>query len=191
MRVGISIRGLASKSGVSTSQILRVESGEFDIMLSTLLKLARHLGVPSGLVLEQGARPNPGFYAKLIGQSGISGLLGEAQPSKRPRNALTRTAMLATQSAVAAAWLLQSSNPNKLVSLVSFPLISVKDAFVRFAEMIDQLDIEDRLSLQRQLDTEPMEVLRHFNLVTPTIAAEFVTKVEVHSDLEPDFFSLV
>lgn len=191
MRVGISIRDLASRSGVSTSQILRVETGEFDIMLSTLLRLARHLGVPAGLVLEHGALPNPGFYAKLIGQSGIPGLLSAIAPSKRPRNALTRVIMLSTQSAVAASWLLQSSHASKLVTLIDFPLSSIRTTFVRFAGTIDQLDIEDRVSLQRQLDSEPIELLTCLKLITPAIAAEFLTKVEGHSNLQPNFFRLV
>jgi transcriptional regulator with XRE-family HTH domain len=191
MRIGLSIRGLSARSGVSASQILRVESGEFDIMLSTLLKLARHLGIPAGLVLEQGALPNPGFYAKLIGQSGIPGLLTAIAPSKRPRNALTRVIMLGTQSAVAASWLLQSSHASKLVILIDFPLNSIRTTFVRFAGTIDQLDIEDRVSLQRQLDSEPIELLTRLELITPAIAAEFLAKVKEHSDLQPNFFHLV
>jgi transcriptional regulator with XRE-family HTH domain len=189
MRLGISIRSLADRSGVSKSQILRVESGEFDVMLSTLLRLARYLGLPAGLVLEQGALPNPGYYAKLIARSGIPGLLSSISQDNRPRNAQTRATMLAMQCAVAASCLLQSSHASKLVSVINFSrLAGLRAAFKRFAETIDQLDIEDRVSLQRQLDAEPVELLMHFELVTPAIAAEFFAKVEGHVDLRPDSF---
>jgi transcriptional regulator with XRE-family HTH domain len=190
--IGMSIRDLASRSGVSTSQILRVESGEFDIMLSTLLKLARHLGVPAGLVLEQGAIPNQGFYAKLIGELGVTPLLNDIPREKRlPPNSRTRLTLLCSQAALATACLIQSSNAPQLTKLIDFPLSAMATQFIGFAEILDKVSVEDRVSLQRELDSTPLELLMRLKLVTGPIAADFLTECRGHANLFPDFFKLV
>ncbi len=188
---GLSIRDLSARSSVSTSQILRVESGEFDIMLSTLLKLAHHVGLPAGLILEQGAIPNPGFYAKLIGQTGVSLLIEEIPATDRSRNVRTRVILLCTQAATVAASLMQSSNASKLVTSLKAPLKSIDTGFSVFATKVDALTVEDRVSLQRELDEDPLAVLSRFDLVTGTIAAEFCAHVDGHAHLQLDFFKLI
>lgn len=186
--VGLSIRDLSKRSGVSTSQILRVESGEFDIMLSTLLKIAREVGVPAGLILEQGSIPNPGYYAKLIGQSGLGQLTAGMRPADFPRNAHSRLVVFSGRTAGAVASLLQSSNASKLVQLINFPTGSMISTFTDFAATIDQINVEDRVSLHRELDTQPIELLLRLKLLTREIAADFLTKHEGHVNLHPDFF---
>jgi transcriptional regulator with XRE-family HTH domain len=193
-RIGMSIRDLAGRSGVSTSQVLRVESGEFDIMLSTLLKLARHLGVPAGFVLEQGAIPNVGFYAKLIGEAGVTPLLNELPRGKRnalPPNSRTRTTLFCAQIALAAACLIQSSNAPQLAKLIDSPVPALAIALARFAEMLSGVIMEDRVALQRELDSTPLELLMRFKLVTGDIAAAFAIDSREHANLFPDLFKIV
>ena len=194
-RIGMSIRDLASRSGVSTSQVLRVESGEFDIMLSTLLKLARHLGVPAGLVLEQAAIPNLGFYAKLIGETGVTPLLNAIPRAKRnalPANSRTRATLFCSQIALAAACLIQSSNAPQLAKLIDSPVPALATEFARFAEMLSELIVEDRVALQRELDSTPLELLMRFKLATGDIAAAFVIdSPREHANLLPNFFKIV
>jgi transcriptional regulator with XRE-family HTH domain len=52
-----SARQLATHSGVSASQILRIESGEFDFSVSNLLNVANSLAIPIGTVLEWASVP--------------------------------------------------------------------------------------------------------------------------------------
>ena len=188
--IGVSIRELSARSGVSTSQILRVESGEFDIMLSTLLKICRCLGIPAGLVLEQGALPNPGFYAKLIGESGVSELLTASPAAQRPRNARARLTIFCAHISMAAASLLQSSYAAKLVQLIAFPLPELVHPFTIFADTIDRLTVEDRVSLQRTLDSDPLGVLMQHDLITSAIASKLIA-LEDHPSLRPDLFKLL
>lgn len=191
MRIGLSIRELSARSGVSKSQILRVESGEFDVMLSTLLKLARHLGCPPGIILEQGAVPNPGFFVKLIGQAGIPELLQQVSTSAKSRNARTRIVILSAQCAVAASCLLQSSNPRWILDVIDFPVDGLRQKFREFTAEIERLDIEDRCDLQREIEAGPLELLTRFELITPAIAAQYLTDVEGHPRMQPDFFKIV
>lgn len=185
--LNVSIRELAKVSGVSTSQILRIESGEFDAKVSTLLRICRHLGVPAGLVLEQGSLPNPGYYVQLIGQTGLGQVAVGLRPADFPRNAHSRLVIFCSRAAASFASLLESSNASRLVQLINFPLASMSAVFTDFAATIDQLGVADRLSLHRELDTEPVELLYRLKLLTRDMAAEVLTKNEANANLQPNF----
>src|SRR5258707_13145412 len=62
--LGFSLRELARTSGVSPSQILRIESGEFDCFLSSLVKLCGPIALRPGELLESCLFANWDLYGK-------------------------------------------------------------------------------------------------------------------------------
>jgi transcriptional regulator with XRE-family HTH domain len=170
--VGLSIRGLAAESGVSPSHILRIESGEYDIRLSSLLKVAGCVGLPAGLILEQGLIVNTGTYAKIIGQSGIGDLVRDL-PKVAPRKQANLIVFCAG-SATTLAYVLHSSNPENIVSRVRFPGPQMAATFSTFAKELNAISIHDRLSIKRELETEPLDLLLRCKLVSPEIAMEYL-----------------
>lgn len=169
---GVSLRELAAKSKVSASQILRIESGEFDIRLSTLLKVATCLGVPAGLIIEQGIVISPGFYAKRIGEGGLSGVGKMAGAVSHA--AVSRLIVFFAQCAVAVAYLLRSSNPQKIAGTFSFPFSALETEILRLAKVIDELGFADRLALMRDLAEEPLDVLIREKIASAKMAKLFL-----------------
>ena len=166
---GVSLRGLAAESGVSASHILRLESGEYDLRLSTLLKIAGCLGVPPGLIIETGFIVSPGFYAKRLGEQGVSGIASESSHTVR-----SDLIVFFAQCAVAIAYLLRSSNPAKTAATMTFPFKQLEDEFRRIAKTIDDMGFADRLALMRDLANEPGEVLARENIASVKMAKAFL-----------------
>jgi transcriptional regulator with XRE-family HTH domain len=195
LAVGLSIRALAAESGVAPSQILRVESGEYEIRLSTFIKVASCIGVPAGLVLEQGMIANIGVYANTIGRLGIDELFAQIPTKRRKQAKESRLIVFCAHASSAAAYLLQSSNPLKLSQLVAFPGPIMAAAYNRFAkEELETTAIEDRVAMKRELETEPLDFLLRQKLMTCAIALEYLDSYssgERHFDSKPNFFRLL
>ena len=171
--VGLSIRGLATKSGVSASHILRLESGEYDIRVSTLMKVAVCLGVPVGLALEQAIIISPGFYAKRLGEQGFPALKTLLNGDARARS---RLIVFFAHCAVAVAHLLRSSNPQKIATTFSFPFpfSELENEIKRLAIVVDSLGLVDRLALMRELAEEPLELLTRENIFSEKVIKRFL-----------------
>jgi transcriptional regulator with XRE-family HTH domain len=187
---GLSIRGLAAESGVSPSQILRIESGEYDIRLSTLLKVAACVGFPAGLALEGGMIANVGVYANAIGKVGIDELICQL-PGERRKRAYSRLVVFCASCSTNAARLLQSSNPEKIAATVTFPGPKMSAAFGRFAKEINSLSVADRVALKRELESDPVSFLLRQNLVNGGIALEFLDSGLEYFAYGPNEFRLV
>lgn len=182
---GCSLRELSKMSGVSASQILRLESGEFDVRLSTLTKIADCLGVPPGLVLEQGISIRPGYYAKILGQNGVP-RIGLSKEEKRRSN----PTLFYTACCVAIARLLRSSNPPKTVRAINIP-VAMRKVFVAIAERFDALYFLDRVSVLQSLSRDPIQVFEDIGLSSDILTASFLNSEK--EELErftgvPDWF---
>jgi len=195
LSVGLSIRNLAAGSGVSASQILRIESGEYDIRLSTLVKVANCVGLSAGLVLEQGIVVNIGAYAKMIGQFGIDELFAQLPARRRKEAKESRLIVLCAAASSAAAYVLQSSDPVRISQLIAFPGSVMAAAYNRFAkEELETAAVEDRVAMKRELEAEPLAFLLRRKLMTCEIALEYLDSDrsgERHFDPKPNFFRLV
>ena len=62
----IPFRQLASDSGVSTSQIMRIESGEFDCHVSSLISLCGALGIRFGELLQRCVLADSWIYREAL-----------------------------------------------------------------------------------------------------------------------------
>ncbi len=192
--LGLSLRQLSSESGVSPSQILRLESGEYDVRLATLMKVVGPLGLPAGLLMEQGTTVNVGVYAKVLGRNGIGPLWRDLPEEKRTKGSMTALIVFCARCCEAAGYLLNSSNAGKLVATIRFPFSSMEEAFVDFAAEVDSLVPDQRLAVARELAEQPLTLLQRKHLVTPDIASGYITTPAAHRDLfvpAPNFFDLL
>src|SRR5713101_10199907 len=63
---GLSLRELERQTGVSDSEIHKVETGNQECRLSSFIKLCSALGVPCGLVLDQVISSSFAYFAKIV-----------------------------------------------------------------------------------------------------------------------------
>ncbi len=192
--LGLSIRQLSAESGVSPSQILRLESGEYDVRLATLMKVVRPLGLPAGLLMEQGTIVNVGVYAKILGQNGIGPLFRELAEEKRTKGSMTALIVFCARCCEAAGYLLNSSNARKMFPTIRFPFLSMEAPFAAFAAEVDSFLPDDRLSVARELSEEPFALLQRKGLVSPDIARRYIATPPAQRDLfvpMPDFFRIL
>ena len=169
-----SLRELATLSGVSASHILRIESGEYDFQVETLMKIALHLGVPCGVLLEEGLTVNWLYYHTFIQtDSAFAALL----PQKtKPVSALAMRAVrfVAVECAVTAK-LLWSSNPSMLARRYDYPFDALRDSFCKAAVAIEQSHIvAERAEMLQNLQTEPVKQLGHLGVLNRDLMAEYL-----------------
>ena len=164
--LGFSLRDLAKKSGVSPSHILRIESGEFDVQLSTLLRLAVYLGTPPGLLIEEGLRVPPRYYEKLLLAEDFAELIEPDSEPKRWQAKRRRAVELCSGVCVVLTELLLSADPESLVSRYDFPTESLRASFPAAAKEIrEQMQFVDRLAVLNELEIEPVEQLHLLHLL--------------------------
>ncbi len=191
--VGLSIREVSAESGVSAAQILRIESGEYDTKVSTLAKVAAVLGVPPGILLEQGTIPNPGFFAQRIGENGgVASLIAQLKTPKEGGRTRSQALLLycARLSAVVVQ-ILRSSNPTKLARSVRSPVALSQDFLEKFAEKVDEFGQIDRIACEHELSTNPLEFLARESLVTPAIAGEIIALKDSSLSLQANAGELI
>lgn len=193
----LSLRQLAAKSKVSASQLLRIESGEFDVRLSALLRAAAALGIPAGVVLEQGWRPSPGFYGKRLGELGLRGLVkagADAHGKSEGRSKLHKLIPFFANCCMAVGYLARSSNPPKLVKIIGFPFDELKTVFFNVAEAINLFAFADRLSVLEELQDDPLSLLIRLKIAVPEITELFLQEAarrEHPFSGMPNFFELL
>lgn len=189
---GYTLRGLQEMTGASASHILRVESGEYDVLLRTFTRVAICLEVPPGLLLEQGVRINPSFYANAIGESGELRRYIPAMTRIRARRG--HATAFFTACCVALAYLLRSSNPRLLLSVIEFPNLALRSAFDDVAQKIDTMIIADRASLRIDLHSDPLGLLVSLEIIPKEFDDAFAGLVKYYSSSftgEPFYLGLV
>lgn len=175
MGLDYSLRDLAKLSGVSASHILRIESGEYDFQVETLLKIAIHLGVPCGLLLEEGLAVNWLSFHALV--QADPALVGCAPKGLKPGVAgpwLEAVRFVAVECAVTTK-LLWSSNPSMLATRFDYPFSHLEDGFIKAAATIEQTHSADRAAMLRQLRKAPVTQLVEFGVLGPKVLSEYLS----------------
>ncbi len=169
-----SLRDLAKLSGVSASHILRIESGEYDFQVETLMKIAIHLGIPCGVLLEEGLAAKWLYYYEFVqSDSGVADLL---PPKTKPIStvALQAVRFVAVECAVTAK-LLWSSNPSMLAARYDYPCASLKEAFCKASVNIEQSHgLADRAAMLQNLQKEPVAQLRELGVLNRELLSEYL-----------------
>ena len=169
-----SLRDLAKLSGVSASHILRIESGEYDFQVETLMKIAIHLGIPCGVLLEEGLRVNWLYYHEFVQKDAT---LNDLLPSKtKPISTLALQAVrFAAVECAVTAKLLWSSNPSMLAGRYDYPCASLKDAFCKAAVSIGQSHgLADRAAMLQNLQKEPVAQLTELGVLNGELLSEYL-----------------
>lgn len=153
----LSVRRLARSSGVSHSQILRIESGEFECLSSSLVQICGALGLPFGEMLERCTVADLEFYSGAV-EAELAGIVKEDTERKRALIDLVFGA------SVALSYILRASNPVAVAKELIYPSGEIATKFRRFAEHIttQPLDAGQRFIFLNRLRSRPAETLREF-----------------------------
>ncbi len=154
-----SLRDLAKLSGVSASHILRIESGEYDFQVETLLKIAIHLGVPLwtpargrtrgklAVRFMHWCKPIPPWWVarRRAYKPGVAGPWLEA----------VRFVAAGVRGHYQTALVQQSVD--KLATRFDYPFSHLEDGFIKAAATIEQTHSADRAAMLRQLRKAPVD----------------------------------
>ncbi|HMJ88983.1 MAG TPA: helix-turn-helix transcriptional regulator [Candidatus Acidoferrum sp.] len=184
--LGISLRDVGEAAGVSASQVLRIESGEYDCNVSTLVSLCGALGIRYGALIEYCATIDMSLYAKAAQeeQARPNFLIYKSSDQKREKAFVD----LVAGSAVVLAYLVRAENPLRKVAGFEFPLDSQKAAFVRYAEqhVKENAPVEERYGSLSELRTSPARLLLAKKLITKPIVEDYFARYSRLLRSDPD-----
>lgn len=182
---GLSLRALESKSGVPNSEISKIEAGSQDCRLYSFIRIASALGVPAGATIDMILTVDALLYEPAI----------QADPTfgdmVRPLKTTASTAsFLSAVLAAFAAQLAISSKPTLVVIDIAYPNAEIRDAFVRFAEAVENgMKVEDRMALLVKLKGSPLQTLKELGLLTADLFKRFHDSVEAGTSTNPSYWN--
>lgn len=169
---GFSIRKLEEFSGVSNSEISRVENGSQECRLESFVRICAALGIPCGQILDQVVFGQPQLYEeKIAAQPAVVKLLDRLKE--------LGPLYLANMGIIAsfAAHLIRCNRPADMARAVDYPDEGLRTVFLKFADLVELVRTPgDRLKLLELLRDNPLAVLMHYGLcdsevVTRTLKA--------------------
>ncbi len=168
----LSIRGVAALSGVAPSEIHKVERGQQECRIETLLKVCSILGATPGWVLDRSLDGNmDGFQEKILKDSDFAALqsrLKITSPKLAQEVALILAAACATFSI-----LLRSSDAVSRSMDIVFPHEEWRKRFTAFAQKIAVSgENVDRASMLEGLASHPVQELSNHGLLPEIILTE-------------------
>nr|MDQ3313584.1 hypothetical protein [Verrucomicrobiota bacterium] len=135
-----------------------------------------------------------GALAKVLGEQGIGPLHRQLPEALRTRESMNRLLVFCAHATAAAIYLTRSSFAAKIVQTLRFPVATMGESFSALAVDIDGAGATDRLALERELVTAPLDLLMRINLVNKTIATDYLQhreKDELVLLYQPDFFQFI
>ena len=154
-RRALSLRELASLSGVSASHILRIESGEYDFQAETLVKLAMALRVPLGLVLDESLVVPAETFVRAIRKAEDTGkLLPPKSHGLYPIAVKT-----CAHGCVILAKLCMASNPSMILARIKWPHADLFTWFQAAAANIALHGFTDRAGIIDAINKTPLLAL--------------------------------
>lgn len=172
--LGLSLRELARASGVSHTQIMRIESGEFDFFTVSFVRLCGAMGIKFSELLERCITPDTDIYRKAIEAELKTHFPEQFHTGEDSRNALKDLVFGGCNIMV---YLLRSSTPIELASEFDYPTEAVKNRFLGIAERIrgQKLDLKTRVTLIGLMQTSPVATMRkYFSFPTPDEVAAHI-----------------
>lgn len=135
---GLSQRELQALSGVNDAEIHRVETGQQECRIESLLRLCGPLGVTAGWVLDHVASSDVDIFHKRILEESSFEVLADKLDVRgdASRRAISRNL---ASAAVLAAILVRCSRPASRLATISFPSDDLGARFVAFAEHLEGL----------------------------------------------------
>jgi transcriptional regulator with XRE-family HTH domain len=166
---GFSIRRLAAISGVDDSEIHRIETGQSECRISSLIKLCAAVGASPGYVLDRAMSSNAGeFKRRILADPDFEALLSRL--CVKDKDVAERIAMNLASACVLTAILLRSSDPLSRVKADLFPQPEWEKRFVAFASKIAAMDENvERANILDGLLAFPVRELSNQGLLAESI----------------------
>lgn len=186
---GLSLKALSETTGVSTSHILRMESGQQDFTVTKFCRLSDALGIPPALVLESALFHRRDFLpgeaslhsecgslvVKLFG--GARGKNGVVSAKKLDELGVIgeRISWLVLPAAQVVQAILLSANPQIISKEMKFPIASVHERLVEFASVVDPLATTiERLGLLKSLHARPYSKLVAMGILNDGMVIDYL-----------------
>jgi len=162
---GISISRLEELTGVGHSEIHRVETGQTECRIESLVRMAASLGVKPGWLLDRTLWTNVAFYhKKILAEPGFKKLL--ERMGATTSEAKERLAEHLASACTLAALLLRCSDPISRAQDVQYPQAEWKKRFTAYAEKLGQMEEGvDRAATLGGLLREPVRELGNQGLL--------------------------
>jgi transcriptional regulator with XRE-family HTH domain len=153
----LSVRALARSSGVSHSQILRIESGEFDCLTSSFVRLCAAMGIPFADLLERCVLPELMIYKNAVD----SELVNFSPDDKNSQEAF---ADLVFGASIIFSYLVRTSSPVAMAHDFLYPSIDIEERFVQIARQLESrpMDVSQRYIFLNLLQQNPAATLNRF-----------------------------
>lgn len=162
---GLSLRQLEGQTGVSDSEIHKIETGSQECRLSSFIRISAALGIPPGLVLDQVISSSFAVFAGRIEGDPQFKELCEIRWKCDPALSEALTTQLANFCSVAA-HLLRCSNATRKAESFNYPSDALRKAFLSFAAFADGVGSGlERANVLRMLQRAPIGELRNRGLL--------------------------
>lgn len=175
----ISYRDLAAAAGVSPSQILRMESGEFDVSVTNFIKVARTLRLTIGLIAESVvAEPVWSEVKEAAERDRDLQLAASPENTKAFSHRLECLEHLVSVLASAVIEVTLSSNPQDMARRLSFEFAPVQAALMEFAARVDvsTTSTEERAALINSIIEQPYAKLRALGILTDDLVNGYMQR---------------
>jgi transcriptional regulator with XRE-family HTH domain len=175
-RAGLSLRDLERTTGVSDSEIHKIETGSQECRLSSFVKVCSALGVPGGLVLDQVVSSSFAYFSHvLLKDDELRGFSVKRWKANDFSHRVV-TDQLACFSSVAA-HLLRCSHATRKAKSFDYPAPTVGSAFLTFAATVDNTgEGLERLSILSALQHTPFQELERQRLLCLDYLDDLVQK---------------
>ncbi len=169
---GISIARLEELTGVGHSEIHRVETGQTECRIESLVRMSASLGVKPGWVLDRTVWTNVSFFHKrILAEAGYKKLL-ERMGTHSPE-ARERLAEALASACTLAALLLRCCDPVSRAGDVEYPQAEWKKRFTAYAVKLGAMEEGvDRAAILSGLLREPVRELGNQGLLPETALKE-------------------
>jgi transcriptional regulator with XRE-family HTH domain len=153
-----SYRELSEKCGISPTQLMRMESGEFEYSLVKFMKLCLTLGIPAGGALEAATVGEFAFDRSKI-ESHIAEIIGRKDAKDFKFRLLNCTSCV--WNYFQTVWrILTDGSPIGVIRETTFPDEQTRIAFERFAAMVGAFTNVERITMLEALLNDPINFFR-------------------------------
>lgn len=173
-KAGLSLRQLKELSGVTNSEISKIESGSQSCRLDSLLRICAALGVSVGAVADSVLTVQSFFYEDAIAEN--SEFIAIAEKRKMAHD---QAFFLACALAGFASQLVLSSKPTVIAQQIGYPTEALRTAFLRFANRVEsEMRAAARRVFLSDLKQRPIETLKQEGLFAEALFVDYYNQNE-------------
>jgi transcriptional regulator with XRE-family HTH domain len=180
-RLRLTLRDVATHSGVSASQIMRMESGEFEYSASKFARVACALGLPPGLVMDLAVEhKDDRCHGYGEGEGELFDLIVRRFKSDAHNEKLLRSSAITASLCNLLFEIILSSNPVLVAKRKPLPHVAaIATNLVKFAQSLDQeMSNSERLALINAIVDRPFYKLQALGILTDELLLAAIDRDE-------------